>query len=702
MILLLLLPPLVLSQCPQSKIVGGGCSTIKSESKDTSDYKPEIDGQNCNRDCTQTNENLTCIFNFTLKQMFSDKPGRFADGHNRSVLLFNGQLPGPNVVVCEGDDIVVNLKNKLTGNEVLLGAPSKEAGHTKLPYNSTTLHFHGIRELQPSGFGSWSKGGSWSDGVPLVTQCPIHSGDTFTYRILGSGSINSDYNNAPAGTYWYHSHVGRQRLIGAQGKLIIMPRKMSTIYDVDLPENSLFLQEWYPNTTYETAQSLLINGKGKQSKTHQALKCDSCMMKYKHGHPSMNFGIIDNPNYDTGNKTNYEVFNITKPGKRYRFRIIGGIGDNVPIRVSVEGHTFSVIATDSVEIDPVENVDAIWVASGERYDIVINTKNISRKDDPYKIQVVHLTSKQPGVGILLCSLAWLRYKGQTVDNSIMADCDEMKSMTHKKVVNPVPVDYSKWAKSAESESTNYIYPANLSSCSKPKGIENILNTQYISMHGMKFNNFSMSFPSNYSDVPVLFQSPSDAYTKRCGPVCSLENDECKILDQQCPQRFPHFNACDCQHVVQQPWAPGYWFETIFINVKEKNGREEDGWGVAHPIHQHGGWFNIVGMGQFDYPIFRDTIIEMDKKCEQGHHCLPRNLDNPAYKDVVQVPTNGYVIIRTPLDNRGAWIVHCHISWHGEHGMAMILQIGQPDGAFRWSMGSNSTTSAQNLNKNCFR
>ena len=144
MILLLLLPPLVLSQCPQSKTVGGGCSTLKLESKDTSDYKPEIDGQNCNRYCTQTNENLTCIFNFTLKQMFSDKPGRFADGHNRSVLLFNGQLPGPNVVVCEGDDIVVNLK----GKKVWLGAPFKEAGQTKITYNSTTLHFHGIQELQ--------------------------------------------------------------------------------------------------------------------------------------------------------------------------------------------------------------------------------------------------------------------------------------------------------------------------------------------------------------------------------------------------------------------------------------------------------------------------------------------------------------------------------------------------------------------------
>ena len=94
-------------------------------------------------------------------------------------------------------------------------------------------------------------------------------------------------------------------------------------------------------------------------------------------------------------------------------------------------------------------------------------------------------------------------------------------------------------------------------------------------------------------------------------------------------------------------------------------------------------------------------MEMDRNCEAGKQCLPRNYDRPVFKDVIQVPTNGYVIFRTPVDNRGQWIVHCHINWHIEHGMAMVFQIGEPDGPFRWAMGPDPSTAGQNKNRFCF-
>ena len=40
------------------------------------------------------------------------------------------------------------------------------------------------------------------------------------------------------------------------------------------------------------------------------------------------------------------------------------------------------------------------------------------------------------------------------------------------------------------------------------------------------------------------------------------------------------------------------------------------------------------------------------------------------KDVIQVPNNGYVIIRTKLDNPGTWIFHCHIDFHLGLGMGL--------------------------------
>ena len=136
-----------------------------------------------------------------------------ADGGKvRPVLVYNGSLPGPTLVVCEGDNVKVELQNRLRGdNLTLLGSDG---------FNMTTLHFHGIRQKQEknlpsSGDVAWSKHGPWSDGVPLVTQCPVAAGKDFHYFFSGNQGgqgVLASFNNAPAGSYWYHSHVGNQKL----------------------------------------------------------------------------------------------------------------------------------------------------------------------------------------------------------------------------------------------------------------------------------------------------------------------------------------------------------------------------------------------------------------------------------------------------------------------------------------------------------
>ena len=75
----------------------------------------------------------------------------------------------------------------------------------------------------------------------------------------------------------------------------------------------------------------------------------------------------------------YEAFYIRKLGTKYRFRIIGAMGESIPIRVSIENHNFSVISVDSIDIVPVHNLTALWITVGERYDIVINTKTEDMK-----------------------------------------------------------------------------------------------------------------------------------------------------------------------------------------------------------------------------------------------------------------------------------------------------------------------------------
>ena len=113
---------------------------------------------------------------------------------------YNGQVPGPEIWVNEGDKVRVNFTNKLP-----------------VP---TTIHWHGIDVPNEM------------DGVPGVTQDPIAPGQTFTYEFVAK----------PSGTFWYHSHFdsARQLDMGLSGAFIIKGATEPT-YDKEFVQ---FIDEW--------------------------------------------------------------------------------------------------------------------------------------------------------------------------------------------------------------------------------------------------------------------------------------------------------------------------------------------------------------------------------------------------------------------------------------------------------------------------
>lgn len=105
---------------------------------------------------------------------------------------YNGQVPGPEIRVTEGDRVRVLVKNELP-----------------VP---TTIHWHGV-ELENA-----------MDGVPGVTQQAIPPGEEFVY----------DFIAKPAGTRMYHSHQDSdvQMELGLYGSLIVEPREPPVVeYD---------------------------------------------------------------------------------------------------------------------------------------------------------------------------------------------------------------------------------------------------------------------------------------------------------------------------------------------------------------------------------------------------------------------------------------------------------------------------------------
>lgn len=69
---------------------------------------------------------------------------------SRLVVVANHTLPGPPIIVYEGQNVIIRVTNHLKSEEV-------------------TIHWHGLPQV----------GSPYMDGVPFLTQCPISIGQTF-------------------------------------------------------------------------------------------------------------------------------------------------------------------------------------------------------------------------------------------------------------------------------------------------------------------------------------------------------------------------------------------------------------------------------------------------------------------------------------------------------------------------------------------
>ena len=94
---------------------------------------------------------------------------------------YNGQVPGPEIRLRQGERLRVEIKNRLK--------------------QDTTIHWHGVRV--PNAM----------DGAPDLTQPSIEPGGSFVY----------EFTAPDAGTYWYHPHAHSAEQVGRglAGPLII-------------------------------------------------------------------------------------------------------------------------------------------------------------------------------------------------------------------------------------------------------------------------------------------------------------------------------------------------------------------------------------------------------------------------------------------------------------------------------------------------
>ncbi|MDE3181657.1 MAG: copper oxidase [Acidobacteriota bacterium] len=137
---------------------------------------------------------------------------------------YNGTSPGPTIQAMQGDRVRIIVDNHLP--------------------ESTSMHWHGL-EIPID-----------MDGMPGVSQEPIPPGARFVY----------EFTLHQEGTYFYHSHLAMQEMMGMLGAIILHPQKpyrprADKDFVIMLQEYAVLPNNTVPNTMNMEFNWLVFNGK---------------------------------------------------------------------------------------------------------------------------------------------------------------------------------------------------------------------------------------------------------------------------------------------------------------------------------------------------------------------------------------------------------------------------------------------------------
>ncbi|KAI0402450.1 multicopper oxidase-domain-containing protein [Xylaria palmicola] len=243
------------------------------------------------------------------------------DGYEKSVILVNGQFPGPLIEANWGDYIVVTVHNNIVDG----------------PPEGTAIHWHGFLQTRTP----------WEDGTPGVTQCPIAPGKSYTYK----------FRAELYGTSWYHSHYSAQYSGGLFGPIVVYGPKNAQ-YDIDL--GPIMVNDWWHTDYYSVVKQVMAPG------FQGRVFSDNNLINGR-----MNFNCSTVAAGDTTKCTNNAGLSKFKfqAGKRHRLRFINSGAEGVQ-RISIDKHTMTVIANDFVEIQPYDT-KVVTVGVGQRVDVIV-------------------------------------------------------------------------------------------------------------------------------------------------------------------------------------------------------------------------------------------------------------------------------------------------------------------------------------------
>ena len=535
----------------------------------------------------------------------------------RSFIAVNGRIPGPTLIVTEGQLVKVNVINRLASESI-------------------SIHWHGMHQ----------RNSNWMDGVEHVTQCGIPPGASFTYI----------FKAEQYGTHWYHSHSGAQRTDGLFGALIVKEKQQGNAqytaflnklnemgiqpsYYIDNPgEHTLTFLDWQKSSSLDLFTR--IHSSIRYFNIEEATDLRQPDAEYQTTRSSDGAeigpvpywsGLINGRGRHNGvSYINSELseFKVTARNT-YRFRLIGA-QSLYAYRFSIEDHKLIVIATDGQFIEPV-TVDYIIIHSGERYDFLLKTKEVLSGISHFMIRAVTLNSTETSSYLEEQSAeAILNYNNDDTPSSEYAGIAARSQTVRERCIDNskcialncpfknFPDNYNIDCKHIHDLKLLTDYPGDLpdiaTSDSSRKffnfGFEGTTRTSAVNARNLKLPSASLA----QLDASELTNIEKNEYCMKLE-----EKDECNrnIVPNEVP------SDCYCTHVVDAVADRSY---ELVISATGPDyddvNPDSSNFLFAHPVHLHGHYFHVVDIqfGPTDQESGRLTAGNSDIDCGGKKQC----------------------------------------------------------------------------------
>ncbi|MEJ6788291.1 copper resistance system multicopper oxidase [Brevundimonas sp. BR2-1] len=521
------------------------------------------------------------------------------NGRTALATTINGVLPAPVLRLREGQNVRLAVTNGLD--------------------EDTSIHWHGI--LLPFQM----------DGVPGISFPGIRPRETFVY----------EFPVRQSGTFWYHSHSGLQEALGHYGPIVIDPAGVDPIgYD---REHVLVLSDWSFMHPHEILTKLKKSPGyfNRQRTTLAGLLDGSDRMTLEERRMWGGMRMDPRDILDVNGSTYTYLINghgpaenwtgLFRPGERVRLRIINASAMSI-FNVRIPGLPMTVVQADGENVRPVET-DEFQISVAETYDVIVTPT----EDRAYTI--VSEAIDRSGMG--RATLA--PRPGMTADVPPLREVPNL-TMKDMGMGNMGGMDHGSMG-AHPAAGMDHGAMAGMNMRDPDNAPPDMAVGVGVDMISMDPQNRLGERPTGLTDVDHRVLVYTD--------LVSLQPNR----DQRAPSRMMEIHLTGNMERFMwgfdgRKFSDGVEPFRFELNERVRVTLVNDTM-MAHPIHLHGHFFELVTGGP------------------AGHQPL---------KHTVNVPPGGKVTFDLTADNPGDWAFHCHMLMHMHAGMFNVVTVRPMEGA----------------------